>query len=99
MFLDFCKNVINNNKKNTLDKWYTQFESANQDDLSEDLLQPLLEDINTPGYISKLHLLYDKASKGEFLFVADSTKKRYQVKTLIQGTNSAIFELELSTEY
>ena len=21
MFLDFCKNVINNNKKNTLDKW------------------------------------------------------------------------------
>ena len=62
--LDWNENLINESQ-NTLDKWYTQFESANQDDLSEDLLQPLLEDINTPGYISKLHLLYDKASKGD----------------------------------
>ena len=29
------------------------------------MLEPLLEDINTPGYIAKLHLLYDKASKGD----------------------------------
>ena len=36
---------------------------TNQGDLDDDLLKPLLEDINTPGYISKLHLLYDKASK------------------------------------
>ena len=34
-------------------------------DLDDDLLKPLLEDLNTPGYISKLHLLYDKASKGD----------------------------------
>ena len=33
--------------------------------MSDDLLKPLLEDINTPGYISKLHSLYDKASKGD----------------------------------
>jgi len=33
--------------------------------LDEDLLEPLLEDINTPGYISKLHSLYDKASRGD----------------------------------
>jgi len=62
--LDWNENLINESQ-NTLDKWYTQFEKTNQDDLDEDLLQPLLEDINTPAYISKLHLLYDKASKGD----------------------------------
>ena len=33
--------------------------------MNDELLQPLLEDINTPAYIAKLHLLYDKASKGD----------------------------------
>ncbi len=62
--LDWNENLINESQ-NTLDKWYTQFEKTKQDDLNEDLLKPLLEDINTPGYISKLHSLYDKASKGD----------------------------------
>ena len=62
--LDWNENLIKESK-NTLDKWYTQFEKTTQGDLDDDLLKPLLEDINTPGYISKLHLLYDKASKGD----------------------------------
>ncbi len=62
--LDWNKNLLEESK-NTLDKWYTQFEKITQNDLDDDLLKPLLEDINTPGYISKLHLLYDKASKGD----------------------------------
>ena len=62
--LDWNENLIKESQ-NTLDKWYTQFEKTTQDDLDNDLLKPLLEDINTPGYISKLHLLYDKASKGD----------------------------------
>jgi len=62
--LDWNENLINESQ-NTLDKWYTQFEKTTQGDLDDDLLTPLLEDINTPGYISKLHLLYDKASKGD----------------------------------
>jgi cysteinyl-tRNA synthetase len=62
--LDWNENLLKESK-NTLDKWYTQFEKTTQDDLDDDLLKPLLEDINTPGYISKLHLLYDKASKGD----------------------------------
>ena len=62
--LDWNENLINESQ-NTLDKWYTQFEKTTQGDLNDDLLKPLLEDINTPGYISKLHLLYDKASKGD----------------------------------
>tara|TARA_Y100001970_G_scaffold114035_1_gene142263 strand:+ start:5978 stop:7336 length:1359 start_codon:yes stop_codon:yes gene_type:complete len=69
--LDWNENLINESQ-NTLDKWYTQFENIEENDLNEDLLQPLLEDINTPGYISKLHLLYDKASKGD-----DSSKKLF----------------------
>ncbi len=67
--LDWNENLIKESQ-NTLDKWYTQFENIKEDDLSDDLLKPLLEDINTPGYISKLHSLYDKASKG------DSTSKK-----------------------
>ncbi len=62
--LDWNENLINESQ-NTLDKWYTQFDKTTQGDLDDDLLKPLLEDINTPGYISKLHLLYDKASKGD----------------------------------
>ena len=62
--MDWNENLINESQ-NTLDKWYAQFEKNNEDELNEDLLKPLLEDLNTPGYISKLHLLYDKASKGD----------------------------------
>ncbi len=62
--LDWNENLINESQ-NTLNKWYTIFENTNQGDLNDDLLKPLLEDINTPGYISKLHSLFDKASKGD----------------------------------
>jgi len=62
--LDWSESLIKESQ-NTLDKWYTQFEKTTQGDLDDDLLKPLLEDVNTPGYISKLHSLYDKASKGD----------------------------------
>ena len=44
--LDWNENLINESQ-NTLDKWYTQFEKTSQGDLDDDLLKPLLEDINT----------------------------------------------------
>ena len=62
--LDWNENLIKESQ-NTLDKWYTQFDRTDQNDLDEDLLKPLLEDLNTPAYISKLHSLYDKASQGD----------------------------------
>ena len=49
--------------KNTIDKWYNVYLPSNKD-LNDDLLQPLYDDINTPGYIANLHKLYDKANKG-----------------------------------
>ena len=32
--------------------------------LNEDILSPLYDDLNTPGYIANLHQLYEKALKG-----------------------------------
>jgi len=61
--LDWNEKLINESQ-NTLDKWYTQFDKTEDEELHEDLFHPLLEDLNTPEYISKLHLLYDESSKG-----------------------------------
>ena len=61
--LDWNEKLIKDSQ-NTLDKWYGQFEKTNSEELQEDVLNPLLEDLNTPEYISKLHLLYDESSKG-----------------------------------
>ena len=33
--------------------------------VSDDILRPLYEDLNTPGYIANLHKLFEKANKGE----------------------------------
>ena len=57
--------------QNTIDKWYNVYLPSNQD-LDEDVIQPLYDDINTPGYIANLHKLYDKANKGN-----DEDKKMF----------------------
>jgi len=61
--LDWNEKLIKESQ-NTLDKWYSQFEKTDSVEFQEDVLYPLLEDLNTPEYISKLHLLYDESSKG-----------------------------------
>jgi cysteinyl-tRNA synthetase len=50
--------------QNTIDKWYNVY-SPSENDLDDEITQPLYDDINTPGYIANLHKLYDKASKGD----------------------------------
>ncbi|MDC0356847.1 cysteine--tRNA ligase [Candidatus Pelagibacter sp.] len=49
--------------QNTIEKWYNVYLPSNKD-LDDELLKPLYDDINTPGYIANLHQLYDKANKG-----------------------------------
>ncbi|MBD1168600.1 cysteine--tRNA ligase [Pelagibacterales bacterium SAG-MED06] len=49
--------------QNTIDKWYNVYLASNKK-LDNETIQPLYDDINTPGYIANLHKLYDKASKG-----------------------------------
>ncbi len=52
--------------ENTLDKWYKVYSSNLKSvKVSDEILKPLYEDLNTPGYIANLHKLYEKASKGE----------------------------------
>ena len=49
--------------QNTIDKWYNVYLPSDED-LNNEIVQPLYDDINTPGYIANLHKLYDKANKG-----------------------------------
>jgi len=52
--------------ENTLDKWYKLYPSnVKSVKVSDEILKPLHEDLNTPGYIANLHKLYEKANKGE----------------------------------
>ena len=56
--LDECQKTIN--------KWYNVYKPS-KSNLSIEILQPLYDDINTPGYIANLHRLYEKAFKGNEL--------------------------------
>ena len=49
---------------NTLNKWYSVYSSDSKNvKVSDEILKPLYEDLNTPGYIANLHQLFEKASK------------------------------------
>jgi len=61
--LDWNEKLLKDSQS-TLDKWYNHFENNNTEEINDDLIKSLLEDLNTPEYISKLHVLYDEASKG-----------------------------------
>ena len=51
--------------QNTINKWYNSYlDIENNSKVSDEILQPLYDDLNTPGYIANLHQLYDKAQKG-----------------------------------
>ena len=63
--LDWNEKLIND-CQSTLDKWYRIYSSQNKKvDIPEEVLKPLYEDLNTPGYIANLHQLYEKAIKGD----------------------------------
>ena len=52
--------------QNTLDKWYRIYSSDIKSvPVKEEILKPLYEDLNTPGYIANLHKLYEEANKGD----------------------------------
>ena len=50
---------------NTLNKWYESYVDLKKPVLiPEDILKPLYDDLNTPGYIANLHKLFDKTQNG-----------------------------------
>jgi len=62
--LDWNEKLLND-CQNTIDKWYEVFLSVDKKiTLNEDILSPLYDDLNTPGYIANLHQLYETALKG-----------------------------------
>ena len=52
------------NQRNTLDKWYNLYqEQKNYETLNTTDI--LLDDLNTPGFIAKIHELYNQANTGD----------------------------------
>ena len=63
--LDWNDKLIDN-CYNTLNKWYSVYSpNVKSVKISDEILKPLYEDLNTPGYIANLHQLFEKASKGK----------------------------------
>jgi cysteinyl-tRNA synthetase len=52
------------NQKNTIDKWYNLYDEPNEDNIL-DFSETLLDDLNTPGFIAKIHEFYNNAQKGD----------------------------------
>ncbi len=52
------------NQKNIIDKWYNLYEKTNEESVL-DISESLLDDLNTPGFIAKIHELYNSASNGD----------------------------------
>ncbi len=62
--LDWNDKLLNE-CKNTIDKWYQIYLSLKTPlKIPNEILLPLYDDLNTPGYISNLHNLFDKAKNG-----------------------------------
>ena len=52
------------NQKNTIEKWYNLYEKTNEENILN-VSETLLDDLNTPGFIAKIHELYNSANNGE----------------------------------
>jgi cysteinyl-tRNA synthetase len=63
--LDWNDNLINHCQI-TLNKWYENYVKLKKQVLIPiEYLNPLYDDLNTPGYIANLHKLYEKSQKGD----------------------------------
>ena len=51
-------------QKSTIEKWYQLYEDSDEE-LETEVIESLLEDLNTPGFIAKIHELYNSAIKGD----------------------------------
>ena len=62
--LDWNDKLLNE-CKNTIDKWYQIYLSLNTPlKIPNEILLPLYDDLNTPGYIANLHNFFDRAKNG-----------------------------------
>ena len=61
--LDWNEDLLKN-QKNTINKWYKLYDEPNSEKIL-DVSESLLDDLNTPGFIAKIHELYNHALKGD----------------------------------
>ena len=52
------------NQKNTIEKWYNLYEKTDEENILG-VSETLLDDLNTPGFIAKIHELYNGANNGD----------------------------------
>ena len=70
--LDWNDKLISDCEK-TLDKWYSAYTEPDQlVSIPNEILRPLWDDLNTPGYIANLHELFNNALNG-----SDEDKKLF----------------------
>ena len=76
--LDWNDNLLEN-QKSIIEKWYQLYDETNEE-IPLDLIDTLFDDLNTPGFIAKIHELYTKANKGD-----DKSKKFFNSACKIIG--------------
>ena len=72
-------NKLLENQRATIEKWYQLYEENNEEiPLKE--IDMLLDDLNTPGFIAKIHELYANANKGD-----EKSKKFFNIACKLIG--------------
>ena len=71
-------------QKATIDKWYSQFDKS-ETEVPLNEAETLLDDLNTPGFIAKIHELYNNANKGD-----EKSKKTFNSACKLLG----LFDLD-----
>jgi cysteinyl-tRNA synthetase len=61
--LDWTDELLDNQKA-TIEKWYKLYEKTEVESILE-ISDALLDDLNTPGFIAKIHELYNNAARGD----------------------------------
>ena len=99
---------------NTIEKWYDVYMPLKTAiKIPDDILLPLYDDLNTPGYIANLHKLFDQANKGDekdkkifisacnFVGILNQTKEKwldFKMKKSLISERDIIKKIELRTK-
>ena len=100
--LDWNIKILETNKK-ILENWYSLY-SPNEDEINDELFNILLDDLNTPKFITNIHSLYNKAKTGDVVakknlnsalkFLGLFEQNEEQFNSLRKKSNLDISEIE-----
>jgi cysteinyl-tRNA synthetase len=100
--LDWNIKILETNKK-ILENWYSLY-SPNEDEINNELFNILLDDLNTPKFITNIHSLYNKAKTGDVVakknlnsalkFLGLFEQNEEQFNSLRKKSNLDISEIE-----